>query len=69
MTIPWDSLPHLLDRPTLARELGLKRADIDRIFDRCTEHRVAGSSKPYVARDEAAACFVSRDPAPRKAAA
>lgn len=28
MTIPWDRLPHLLDRPTLARELGLKRADI-----------------------------------------
>ena len=51
--IAWEELPELLDRPTLARRVGLKRRDIDRIFDRCTEYRVAGSGKPYVHRDDA----------------
>lgn len=64
--IPWDTLPVLLDRPTLRDVLGLKRADIDRIFDRCTVHRVTGSSKPYVIREEAAACFESSEPMPRR---
>lgn len=63
----WAALPPLVDRPTLAKQIGLKRHDLDRIFDRCTVHRVG--TKPYVLRDEARACIVSEAPAPRRRAA
>jgi hypothetical protein len=62
-TVGWDELPELLDRPTLLRKVGLRRCDVDRIFDRCHEYRVAGSSKPYVHRDEARGQLVVTPPA------
>jgi hypothetical protein len=67
-TVGWDELPELLDRPTLLRKVGLRRCDVDRIFDRCHEYRVAGSSKPYVHRDEARGQLVVTPPAPGRAA-
>lgn len=67
--IEWDQLPELLDRPTLARRLGLKRRDIDRIFDRCPEYRIPGSSKPYVHRDDAREQFRVTPPVPHRMAA
>jgi hypothetical protein len=66
--IDWATLPELLDRPALRRVLGLKRRDIDRIFDACDEYRVPGSSKPYVHRDDVRECLQVRPPAPRRAA-
>lgn len=49
--IAWDELPELLDRPALRDRLGLKRTDIDRIFDRLDVYRIPGSQKAYVHRD------------------
>jgi hypothetical protein len=68
-TIGWDDLPELLDRPTLSRRLGLRRCDVDRIFDRCHVYRIEGSSKPYVHRDEARGHLVVTPPAPERRAA
>lgn len=64
--IGWDDLPELLDRTTLRDRLGLKRHDVDRIFDRCAEHRIPGSGKPYVARDDVREQIEVRPPAPRR---
>ena len=60
----WQSLPALVDRPTLAKVMGLKRHDLDAIFDACEVHRVG--TKPYVLRDDARRCITSRAPAPRR---
>lgn len=67
--IAWDELPELLDRPALARRLGLKRRDIDRILDRCDEYRVPGSTKPYVHRDDVREQLSIRPPSPAGARA
>lgn len=66
LEMAWSSLPALVDRPTLARVIGLKRHDIDRVFDRCRIYVV--SSKPYVNKGEARDCIEVREPAARSAA-
>jgi hypothetical protein len=61
--IAWDDLPELLDRPALRDRLGLTRADIDRIFDRCMVYRLDGSRKSYVRRDSVREALRERAPA------
>lgn len=59
-----DTLPALVDRPTLAREMGVKRSTVDAIFRELTHVAFPGSTKVYVLRADVAA-LLERSSFPR----